>query len=381
MRGEPKALHFAYSEDDIAARVSAVNDLGETLRVVGSGHSHATLVPGSDHILDISALAGVISTDESRRTAWVWAGTPIKQMGPALHPHRLALANQGDIDQQQIAGAISTGTHGTGATLGSLSAAVVGIHLVTASGEQVVCRREDNPDLFRAAQLGLGAVGIVTRVELALLPSYRLNQGIQSVSWSDLEGDVETRIDSHRHFEFFWYPTVDKAMAKWTDLTDELVEYPVADEGSRSAWSFEVLPNHRPHKHSEMEYSVPAERGLDCFRAIRRLMKRDFPDTEWPVEYRTLAADDVWLSTAFQRPTVTISVHQGVNVDAHPLFSACESVFREFDGRPHWGKVHYLGGEDLARIHPNWSRWWQARDAIDPNGTLLNAWLTSVRPI
>lgn len=380
LRDEPKAIHLAYGEDDIAARLADASAQGETLRVVGSGHSHATLIPGADHLLDMSALAGVISADTKRRSAWVWSATPIKQLGPALHQHGLALPNQGDIDQQQIIGAISTGTHGTGPSLTNLSALVTGLKIVTSNGEVTTCNRDQQTDLFAAAQLGLGAVGVITQVELALNESYRLSQGIQFGPWPELAPEVEQRIDSHRHFEFFWYPKSDKAMAKWTDLTDEPARYPIADEGQRVGWSFEVLPNHRPHKHSEMEYSVSADQGRACFDAIRELMRRDFPDTAWPVEYRTLAADQVWLSTAFERPTVTISVHEGTDKDARPLFDACETVFKQFDGRPHWGKVHTLNGTELAHAHPNWTRWWQVRDAADPSGTLLNPWLASVRP-
>ncbi len=129
-----------------------------------------------------------------------------------------------------------------------------------------------------------------------------------------------------------------------------------------------------------MEYSVPAEDGPACMHEIRALIRKQFPDLKWPVEYRTLAADDVWLSTAYERPTVTISVHQDVAVDDEPYFRACEEIFDAYAGRPHWGKVNYLDGATLAERHPRWSEWWKARDAIDPNGAFLNDYLRSVRP-
>jgi len=187
-------------------------------------------------------------------------------------------------------------------------------------------------------------------------------------------------IDASRHFEFFWYPHNDVAIAKSIDTTDAQPVYPLAEEGSRCAWSYEVLPNHRPLKHTEMEYSVPAEHGPACLRAIRELIRRDFAGLKWPVEYRTLAADDVWLSTAYERPTVTISVHQDINENDEPYFRACEEIFRSFAGRPHWGKVHHLSGDELAARHPRWREWWRARDAIDPNGVFLNEFLRRVRP-
>jgi len=167
---------------------------------------------------------------------------------------------------------------------------------------------------------------------------------------------------------------------KTINETEDEPEYPLGAEGSRCAWSHEVLPNHRPVPHTEMEYSVPAEQGIACMGAIRDLLRSRFPDVAWPVEYRTLAADDVWLSTAYERDTVTISVHLGMGEDDGPYFRACEEIFLAHEGRPHWGKVHYLDGATLARIHPRWADWWRVRDAWDPNGTFLNAYLTSLRP-
>ncbi len=129
-----------------------------------------------------------------------------------------------------------------------------------------------------------------------------------------------------------------------------------------------------------MEYSVPAEDGPACMNEIRALIHKRFPDLKWPVEYRTLAADDIWMSTAYERPTVTISVHQDVNLDDEPYFRECEEIFNAYNGRPHWGKVNYLDGATLSQRHPRWREWWKARDAIDPNGTFLNDYLRSVRP-
>ena len=184
----------------------------------------------------------------------------------------------------------------------------------------------------------------------------------------------------HRHFEFFWYPPRDLAIAKAIDETDDAPEYPVAAEGSRTAWNYEVLPNHRPDRHTEMESAVPLDRSLECLDEIRQLILAEFPDLRWPVEYRTLAADDVLLSQAYERDTATISVHQGIDVSDKPLFEACEQVFRRYDGRPHWGKVHYFDADALAAAHPRWTDWWQRRNAIDPNGVFLNDTLQSWQP-
>ena len=379
-RSKPTALYFIRSEADAAAIVRQAGRAKQSVRIAGAGHSHAPLVVNNGVIVDASGLAGVVSTDAAMQRAWVWSGTRIYALGRALHDHGLALKNQGDIDRQAIAGAVATGTHGTGQTLQNLSASVTGIRMITASGDIVECSAERNAELFQAARLGLGAFGIVTQLQLQLREAYRLKEHGWSEPFDVLLPRLDTLVAQSRHFEFFWYPHTDIAVAKSTDATTADPEYPLAEEGSRLAWSYEVLANHRPLLHTEMEYSVPASDGPACMRAIRELIRKDFTGLRWPVEYRTLAADDVWLSTAYERPTVTISVHQDVNENDEPYFRACEEIFNAFSGRPHWGKVHYLDGAALASRHPRWREWWQARDAIDPSGTFLNEYLRTVRP-
>ena len=379
-RARPTAIHFVRSESDARALVRDAAASGTSIRVAGAGHSHAPLVITDGIIVDASGLAGVIETDSAAQRAWVWAGTPIHTLGRPLHDAGLALNNQGDIDRQAIAGAIATGTHGSGPRLQNLSAAVTGARLVLASGETIDCAAGENPKLWQAARLNLGAVGIVTRLELQLREAYKLAERGWSESYEALQSRLAELINATRHFEFFWYPHNDTAIAKAIEETDAEPVYPLAEEGARCAWNYEVLPNHRPHRHTEMEYSVPAESGPECLAAIRDLIRSDFPELQWPVEYRTVAADDVWLSMAYGRPTVTVSVHQDINEDDEPYFRACEAIFLSFDGRPHWGKVNYLDGAQLAAYHPRWRDWWAVRDQVDPDELFLNDYLRGIRP-
>ncbi len=379
-RSKPAALHFVRSETDAAAVVRAAVATQQSVRVAGAGHSHAPLVTNGGVIVDASGLAGVVSVDAAAKRAWVWSGTRIYALGRPLHDLGLALKNQGDIDRQAIAGAVATGTHGTGRALQNLSASVTGIRMVAASGEIIECSAHDDVELFNAARLSLGAFGLVTQLQLQLTDAFRLQERAWSEAFEPLMAKLDEHVAGSRHFEFFWYPHSDIANAKATDTTSEAAVYPLAAEGARRAWSYEVLSNHRPQLHTEMEYSVPAEHGPECMRAIRELIRRDFPDLKWPVEYRTLASDDVWLSTAYERTTVTISVHQDVNEDDEPYFRACEEIFDAYSGRPHWGKVNYLDGAKLAARHPRWVDWWRARDTVDPSQTFLNDYLRSVRP-
>ena len=373
-------LRHVRSEAEAAAVAAEARAGGRTVRVSGAGHSHQPLVPTDGVVVDLSGLSGVISVDRQAKQAWVWAGTPIYALGPALHQAGLALFNQGDIDRQFIGGAVATGTHGTGIGLANLSSAVVGARIALASGELIDVSETENPELWQVARHNLGAVGIVTRLALQLRDAYRLRERGAAQTFDELAPDLDSHIHEARHFEFFWYPTKDTAAVKFIDETSDEPEYPLADEGNRVGWNYEVLPNHRTWPHTELEYSVPLDSGPDCLHAIRDLLAADFPRMPWPVEYRTLAADDVWLSTAYERETVTISLHQGVEVDDEPMFRAAEAVIRSFDGRPHWGKVNYLEGSELANIHPRWNDWWEIRDRFDPDETFLNHYLRSIRP-
>ena len=378
--GQPDRISFARSESDIQASVAQASRSNEKVRVAGSGHSHYGLVPSEHTILDISGLSGVISTDAETLTAQVWAGTKIYSLGRPLHEAGLGLSNQGDIDRQAIAGAVSTGTHGTGLTLSNLSASVVGATIVTGSGDILELVQSDRSALWQACRLSLGALGVITRLDLAVRPAYRLIETGRICSYDEIRPEIDSLPAQHRHFEFFWFPARDSVVAKSVDETDSEPEYPVGKEGSRCAWSYEVLPNDRSVRHTEMEYSVPVKDGPACLDAIRSLIHQRFSDLVWPVEYRTIAADDVWLSTANGGSVATISVHQGIDADDESLFRACEEVFLSFGGRPHWGKVHYLSGDQLACMHPQWHDWWTVRDEIDPKRTFVNDALEQLAP-
>jgi FAD/FMN-containing dehydrogenase len=375
-------LRFVRSVGDLQATVAQAAAQGRRVRAAGAGHSHFPLVPTDDVVVELSGLCGVIDARTAGPTpvAVVRSGTPIATLGRTLHDAGVGLANQGDIDRQTVAGATATGTHGTGRTLRNLSASVIGLTVVTATGELARFAPDDHAGTFAAARLGLGAFGIATELELEVVPAYRLAEQSWRMTYDEVRARTEELTAAHRHFEFFWYPRRDVAVAKAIDITDAPAEYPVGSEGSRVAWNYEVLPNHRPNLHTEMEFAVPLESSLACLDAIRTLLVDVFTEVAWPVEYRTIAADDVWLSQAYERDVATISVHEGIDVDPTAYYAACEAIFRRFDGRPHWGKVHDFDGADLRAAHPRWDDWWQRRDAVDPDGVFLNETLASWRP-
>ena len=365
--------------DELATLVT--DAAGAEVRVVGAAHSHSPVAATSGLLLDLSSLGGVRAVDPEAPTATICAGARICDVGDDLLAAGMGLLNQGDIDKQAIGGAVATGTHGTGATLTNFSATVEGAVVLTAAGEAVPCSAEERPDLFELGRLSLGAAGVVVDLTLRVAPAYRLHERL----WREETATVMARLDelvaATRHFELFWFPDGDWCACKALDPTDAPPGPVAGERHQRVDWSHRVFPSERHDLHTEMEYAVPAEAGPACFDEIRRLVLDEFPDVGWPLEYRTLASDDVWLSPAFGRPTVTISVHHDPPpADDEPLFRAAESIFARYDGRPHWGKVHFRSGDELAGLYPRWDDWWRVRDEWDPTGVFLNDHLRAMRP-
>ncbi|MDG2111321.1 MAG: D-arabinono-1,4-lactone oxidase [Actinomycetota bacterium] len=380
LRAEPTRVVPVSNEDGIRAELVDAAASGTTVRVAGTTHSHHPLLPTDGVILDTRPLAGLVSVDTDAQTATFRAGTKIQAAGRPMLDHGLGLRNQGDIDQQALAGAVATGTHGTGPGLGNFSSALVAARLVLVDGSVVDCSAGHETELFEAARLSMGAVGVMSELTLQVREAYRLDEHLWLEPFESVMDRIDELIAATRHFEYFWYPGQERAICKAIEETDEAPRYPLGGEGERLGWSFEVLPNVRVDPHTEMEYSVPAEKGPACVAAIRELLASDFPDVAWPIEYRTVAADDVWISPARGRATVTISIHQAVEKDEEPYYRAAEEIFRSYGGRPHWGKVHYLDTDDLAGDYDRWSDWWRVRDSVDPTGTLLNGRLRELQP-
>ncbi len=374
----PTAIHRPQSETEVAELIAGAPTATAEIKVVGSGHSHSPVAATDGLMLDLSGLSGLIEVDTQRMEVTLGAGTKIHQIGPLLRPRGLALLNQGDIDRQAIAGAVATGTHGTGRRLGNLTSAVRELTMITADGSTLRCSPSENPDVFEAARLSLGAFGVVTSLTMAVRDSYRLHERIWLEDLDSVMARLDELFSATRHFEFFWYPGRRRAVCKSLEETEADPDPMEENRWERVGWSDEIISSQRDDLHTEIEYSLPAEAGPACLRELRSLVASEFPDLEWPLEYRAVAADDVWMSPAQGRDTVTISVHQGVGFDDEPLFRACERIFTHYQGRPHWGKVHFLEGERLATLHPNWQEWWTLRNRMDPDRRFLNSHLRSL---
>jgi FAD/FMN-containing dehydrogenase len=368
----PARLAEPRNLDELQALVAGSGQV----RVAGSGHSFTPIVATDGLLLSLRNLAGIIAVDRPNLRAEIGAGARLADLGADLQSAGLALANQGDVDVQCLAGAISTGTHGTGATVGSLSTMVAALKLVTAGGELVEIDGSD-PAALKAAALSLGTFGVVVSVTLNLLPAYRLRERLWQEPVEQVLERLPELIAENRHFEFFWLPETDEADCKALHPSlDETIT--TVEPGERIDWSWRIFPSERTRKFIESEWSVPAEQGPACFLAIRALMRTRHAEVKWPVEYRTVAADNLPISPAFGRDTVAISIHQGVGKPWEDFFRDAQEIFRRFNGRPHWGKWHALQAKDFATLYPQWERFTALRRQFDPKGKFLSPYLRTL---
>ncbi len=373
----PRRIVRPRSEDELAATVAESSRRGETVRVAGSGHSFVPLCDASGGTLvSLENLAGVVAVDAAAGEATVWAGSRIFELGEPLRAAGWAMTTMGDIDRQAIAGAIATGTHGTGRTVQSISNQAVGLRIVTAGG---IVRELDlarDGDAMRAARVSLGVLGVVSQVRLKLVPAFRLHEHTWFEAPDECMARLEERIHATRHFEFFWMPVKDACFMKTLDPTERDVDPMPDTKGQRVDWSDRVFPSERNVKFIEIEFSMAAEHGPACFDDLRALMLGRYQgEVEWPLEYRTVAPDDVYMSPAHGRQTVSISAHQGAGLPHLPFFREVEAIFRAHGARPHWGKWHSHEADELRRLYPRWDDFQRVRRSMDPGGVFLNEYL------
>jgi FAD/FMN-containing dehydrogenase len=371
---KPACFSRPRDEAELVAAVRAAAADGRGLRVAGTGHSFTPLCVTAGTLVSLDDWQGIEAIDRERAQVTVRAGTKLHALGEPLLAAGLAMRNLGDVDVQALAGAVSTGTHGTGPALANVSSQVVGARLVLASGEVREVSRE-TPELLDAARVSLGLLGVFASLRLQLTPAFRLHERIWKTGIEECLAELPANVAAQRHYEFWWYPHKDYAERKSLALSDAPPESVAGRKGERIDWSARIFPTPRELKFNELEYSVPAAAGPECFRAVRQRMQTRWRDVVWPVEYRTLAADSAWLSTAHRRDSVAISLHQDARLDCDAFFADCEPIFVEHGGRPHWGKLSNLGARELSALYPRWESFGALRRELDPRGLFANDYL------
>jgi FAD/FMN-containing dehydrogenase len=362
------------SEDELAALVAGAASRGQPVRVVGTGHSSSPLVATAGLLISLREFRSLIAHNQEHCQATIGAGMTLHEAGKQLLDVGMAFANLGDIDRQTVAGAFSTGTHGTGLSLSPLAAHLIGGRLVTASGEVVTFDTRD-PSLLNAARVSLGALGVLTALQLQLVPAHQLRKTTWCAGIDDTLEHFAALAEAHQHVDFYWYPRSDEVKLRIMDPVDApSATLPFARLlREEVGWSNEITPNLRELRFEEMEYAVPVEQGLACFREVRqRIRERWRHLVGWRVLYRTTAADDAFLSLAHGRTTATISLHQNATLPFREFFVDVEPLMHMYGGRPHWGKQHTLRAAQLRPLYPEWDRFLGIRQRSDPGGVFLN---------
>ena len=382
----PASTAAPRDEDEVAALVRQAAERGQRVRVAGAGHSFTPVVRTDGLLLDLSALRGVVGTDVSAKRATALPGTLIRDFYEPLWEVGLALRNQGDIDTQQIAGAVATGTHGSGTRYTSLSGVVRGVRLVTATGD-VREIGEADLDLLHAAQVSVGMLGVVTQLELEVTDAYRLREHVSLRTWDDVMEHWDQLVDEHRHFGMFWLPTEESGALYNLDghgerLADQCyvkvydeVGPDVPDDdtaGRRVDRCYRIFPMVYDPNFHELEYFVALDCAAEALHAMRELMQRSLPDSVYPLEVRTVGADDAFLSPQFRTPTVVISVSGTPGTDYWAYLRSVDALLAGFDARVHWGKLHFMTPERLHELYPRADDFVALRRELDPQGMFLN---------
>ena len=413
-RTDPVRTVTAHDTGEVVAAVKDASRDGLRLKAIGSGHSFAAIAVPDDVAVRAPSDPRLLQVDATG-LATVPAGMTLRTLNPLLWARGWALPNLGDIDAQTVAGAIATGTHGTGARHRGLADQVRALELVTADGAVRSCSPSENADVFAAARVGLGALGILVSVTLQAVPAFRLH-AIEAAR--PLEGALELFDGDDDHVEFFWFPHTDVAATKRNNPTDahgpargRVAEW-VGDEligngafalvcrlgaaaprlvpglnrfaAGRFAHSeyvdrsYRVFTSPRRVRFLEMEYAVPRTALPDAFAGLRRVVQRHGQAVTFPVEVRVAAADDIPLSTAAGRDSAYLAVHVHRGEPHEAYFGAVEAVMRDLDGRPHWGKLHTRTAADLRRAYPGFDAFVALRDRLDPERRFGNAYLERV---
>lgn len=418
VRFNPKKIKFIQSYSDLINTVQIAVSQKQPLRVLGSGHSWTPLVETDQWLLNLDDFTGIESIDIEKKQVTVFAGTKLNVLSKLLFKYNLSMENLGDIDAQSIAGAISTGTHGTGLDFGIIPSQVVKLELITGNGDIITCSELENKDIFKAAQVSLGTLGVITKVTLQCVTAYKLKLEIKKETITSCLDNLNNYNHQNRNFEFYWLPYSNWVQTKFSNISLQEAKAPNAlnylndivleniafgalnqvsrlipqtvpkvgaflgnaiSEVEKTNWSHLVYATPRLIKFNEMEYNIPIENFKDCFLEI----KDCFEDKEkfkinFPTENRFLKADDIWLSPAYQRTSAHISAHVLKGMPYQHYFNTLESIFKNHDGRPHWGKLHTQQVSSLQKLYPKWNDFIAIRKQLDPNNLFINGYLRSI---
>ncbi len=407
--------------DELAEAVRRAAEDGLRVKAVGTGHSFTSIAATDGVLIRPQLLTGIRSIDRDAMTVTVEAGTPLKRLNLALAREGLSLTNMGDIMDQTVSGATSTGTHGTGRDSASIAAQIRGLEMVTADGSVLTCSEQGTDEeraLFAAARIGLGALGVVTALTFAVEPIFLLTAREEPMPFDRVLADFDELWTENEHFEFYWFPHTGSTNTKrnnrsagperpvgrlqgffedeflsngvfqaanWVGRAVPATVPTIARVSSRALSArtytdtpYKVFTSPRRVRFVEMEYAVPREAVVETLRELRTMVDRSRLRISFPVEVRTAPADDITLSTASGRDTAYIAVHMFRGTPYQAYFTAAERIFTAHEGRPHWGKIHTRDAEYFSRVYPRFGEFTELRDRLDPDRLFRNDYLRRV---
>ncbi|WP_111884765.1 D-arabinono-1,4-lactone oxidase [Acinetobacter sp. CFCC 11171] len=410
--GAQKSIPKSFIQPQNLEQLMDVVQSHPKIRMVGAGHSFSPLAKTTDTLVRLDHLKGILDIDAERCQSTVQAGTRLFDLGEKLASFDQALINQGDIDRQSLAGAIATGTHGTGLELPCLSALVTRFELLTAQGELLQCSAEQNSEIFQAGRVSLGSLGVLTHVQLQNRPMYKLKEQTRLCPLKDVMQNMQQWQYAHRHIEFWVFSHADQVILKTLDETEDDLQprkeqwldddvllkfcaeltriFPPLNPWLQNLlgvfvkpsmnvdWSSRIFPSARNTKFNEMEYQIPLQHGMNCLEEILHTLRRHKVPMFFPLEYRLVRGDDIWLSPFYQQDSASISVHQFYKQDYQVIFKLVEPIFLKYGGRPHWGKLHSLNARQLQNVYPKWQDFLNIRQELDPKQKWLSPELQQI---
>ncbi len=405
------------SVEDVSRAIKSAQSQQHTVKCVGSGHSFTAAAVTQGHLLTLENLTGIISINRDRHLVKVKAGTTLAVLNELLHAEGLALPNLGDIAYQTVAGSISTSTHGTGVTLTGLAGQVRGFTLVNGEGDVIECNDELNSDIFDLGRVSVGALGVITDYTLQAVPAFRLHAVEKALPLDVVLERIDEFVDTNDHFEFFWLPHTPWALTKSNNRTDEPLQplpkvrgwiektfmenvafgalchlgkmrptliprlataLPSSGKREYVNDSYKIFASPRIVRFYEMETAIPRASLVPALKEIRAMIDARGYLLNFPVEVRFTAADDVPLSTAFERESAYIAVHVFKGMEYEPYFKDVEAILKNYGARPHWGKLHFQNASDLTRQYRRFDDFLALRNRLDPQRVFANAYLTQV---
>ncbi len=418
VEAHPQRIAHPASTTEVSGLVREAAAAGLKIKAVGASHSFTAIAATDGIQVKLDRMNRLLSHDAATDRVRVQAGMSLHDLNPRLQDLRLALPNLGDVDPQSVAGAVSTGTHGTGGKLFGIARTVVGVQLVTGDGE--VLEIDERHEWFGASRVTLGALGIITELTLQCVPAFLLHAREEPMALAQVLGRAEEFAADNDHFEFYWFPHTEKALIKRNNrvpagtrrrpvgrfkhwLDDDFLSNTVFGGLNRvvarkRGWiprvnnvaasmlsareyvddSYNVFVSERTVRFRESEFAVPREALNDVLAELKGWFDAGHENISFPIEVRFTAADDIWMSTGHDRDNCYIAVHQYVRSDYESYFSAAQDIFIAHEGRPHWGKIHTLGASYFAERYSRFNDFVSVRDQLDPARTFSNAYLDRV---